>query len=202
MIQVIMNSLINSKEKIIYFVLFLIFFMVREYFTVKYKKNEYNKGKIKVLDTILLALNGIAMVIPLVYVFSEIFDFADFTKPFWITYIGILLLITGILCLWFSHYNLGSNWTPVLGITMEHKLVKNGIYKYIRHPMYSAHIFWALGQIAVLPNWIAGFSLILFSILLPLLRIRDEEYMMIEQFGEEYKTYMKDTGAILPRIKF
>ncbi|MBN2275985.1 MAG: isoprenylcysteine carboxylmethyltransferase family protein [Bacteroidales bacterium] len=192
----------NSFEKIIYFALFLLFLIVRKYFTAKYRKSDYKKGKIKVLDTILLLLNGIGMIIPLIYSFSEILDFANYNRPFCMSIFGIIILIIAIICLWFSHYNLGSNWTPTLGIKKDHRLVKNGIYKYIRHPMYSAHIIWALGQMALLPNWIAGFSFILFSILLPLLRIKDEEHMMIEQFGERYKRYMKESGIIFPRLKF
>ena len=67
--------------------------------------------------------------------------------------------------------------------------------------MYAAHIYWAIGQIALLPNWIAGFSLILFVILHFLSRLNDEENMMIEQFGDEYANYRKRTGAIFPKIK-
>jgi len=67
--------------------------------------------------------------------------------------------------------------------------------------MYAAHIYWALGQIAILPNWIAGFSFIIFAVLVLILRIKDEENMMVEQFGDEYTDYMKRTGIIFPKIK-
>ena len=68
--------------------------------------------------------------------------------------------------------------------------------------MYAAHIYWAIGQIALLPNWIAGFSLILFVVLHFLSRLKNEEEMMIEQFGDKYIEYRKKTGMIFPKINF
>ncbi|MBN1132833.1 MAG: isoprenylcysteine carboxylmethyltransferase family protein [Bacteroidales bacterium] len=193
--------MLNSIEKIIYLSLFLLFLIVREYFKARYRKIDYKKSKVKVIDVVLLAFNGIAMIIPLIYVFSAVFDFANYNRPSWINIIGIIILIIATICLWMSHRDLGSNWTPTLGIKTDHELVKKGIYKHIRHPMYSAHIIWAIGQMVILPNWIAGFSFILFAVLVPLLRIRDEEDLMIGEFGEAYKEYIHETGSILPRIK-
>ena len=188
--------MLNNIEKILYLVSFLVFLIIRKYYTAKYKKVEIVKNKKKAIDIVLLSFSGMGMLIPLVYVFSSVFDFANYDRPFWLTIIGVMVLIVANILLWFSHHNLGSNWTPTLAIKKEHKLVNNGVYKFIRHPMYAAHIYWALGQIAILPNWIAGFSFIIFAVLVLILRIKDEENMMVEQFGDEYADYMKHTGII------
>lgn len=193
--------MLNNIEKILYLVSFLVFLIIRKYYTAKYKKVEIVKNKKKAIDIVLLSFSGMGMLIPLVYVFSPVFDFANYDRPFWLTIIGVMVLIVANILLWFSHHNLGSNWTPTLAIKKEHKLVNNGVYKFIRHPMYAAHIYWALGQIAILPNWIAGFSFIIFAVLVLILRIKDEENMMVEQFGDEYTDYMKHTGIIFPKIK-
>ena len=191
----------NNIEKILYLALFLVFSIIRKYYTIKYRKAEIVKNKKKAIDIVLLSLNGIGMLIPLVYVLSPVLDFANYNRPFWLTIIGVMVLIVANILLWFSHHDLRANWTPTLAIKKEHKLVDNGVYKFIRHPMYAAHIYWALGQMAILPNWIAGFSLIIFQVLLLISRIKDEENMMIEQFGDEYTDYMKRTGIIFPKIK-
>jgi len=193
--------MLNSTDKIIYLALFFLFFVVRKYYTGKYRTKKLHKSKVNILDIVLLTLDGIAMVLPLVYVFSDILDFADYNRPFLVNFPGIIILTTAIVTLWFSHHDLSSNWTPTLGIKEDHKLIKTGVYKYIRHPMYTAHILWSIGQIAVLPNWIAGFSFIIITVPHLLSRIKDEEEMMIEQFGEEYKNYKKTTGIIFPKIK-
>jgi protein-S-isoprenylcysteine O-methyltransferase Ste14 len=58
----------------------------------------------------------------------------------------------------------------------------------------------SLGQVLVLPNWIAGPSyLVTFGILFAF-RIRDEERMMLEEFGDEYATYMAKTKRLVPGI--
>jgi len=58
----------------------------------------------------------------------------------------------------------------------------------------------SLGQVLVLPNWIAGPSyLVTFGILFAF-RIRDEERMMLEESGDEYATYMAKTKRLVPGI--
>ena len=194
--------MLNSIEKILYLIFFLIFSIIRKYYTSKYRTPKVVERKVKYLDLLLLSLNGLGMVIPLIYVFSNVLEFADYRGSFLLTIAGIIILLIANGLLWFSHRDLGSNWTPTLGITKEHSLIENGIYKYIRHPMYAAHIYWGLGQLLILPNWIAGFSFIVFAALLILFRLKDEEDMMISQFGEAYIQYSKRTGIIFPKIKW
>ena len=68
----------------------------------------------------------------------------------------------------------------------------------MRHPMYAAFWLWAIAQALLLPNWIAGpAGLVGFGTLF-FLRIRREEEMMIEIFGDEYRSYMRRTWKVLP----
>lgn len=151
-------------------------------------------------DIILLIFDGIGMIIPLIYVFSSWLDFADFILPSWVGWLGVVIFMDAIIILYLSHAHLGSNWSPVLGIKEKHTLITSGIYRYIRHPMYAAHLIWAVAQIMILHNWIAGFSFIVVMIPHYLLRVEKEESMMIEQFGNEYKDYMKTAGRLLPKV--
>ena len=65
-----------------------------------------------------------------------------------------------------------------------------GIYRRVRHPMYSAFWLWAIAQVLLLPNWIAGFAgLAGFAVSS---RVAREERMMLENFG--YCAYMARTG--------
>jgi protein-S-isoprenylcysteine O-methyltransferase Ste14 len=147
-----------------------------------------------------LAVIGVAMLVPLVYIFSSVLDFADYDLPGWLGWIGAGLFALAIWLLWRSHADLGRNWTPTLGIRDEHTLVTQGIYGYIRHPMYAAHLVWGIAQVLMLPNWIAGYSLLIFTLPQYLLRMGAEERMMLEQFGQEYQDYMQKTGRIVPRL--
>jgi protein-S-isoprenylcysteine O-methyltransferase Ste14 len=66
--------------------------------------------------------------------------------------------------------------------------------------MYSALVLYAVGQTLVIPNWVAGPSnLIAFAVLLAL-RVRAEERMMVEQFGDEYAAYTARTKRLVPGV--
>ena len=181
----------NSTFKIVYFVLFMIASIVRKRFTAKHKKHEFVKQYKSAGDIVLLVFDGIGMVIPLVYVFSSYLDFADYSMPIWVGWLGAGLFAYAIYVLYLSHADLGKNWSPVLGIKEGHSLVTSGIYKYIRHPMYTAHLLWAIAQILILHNWIAGYSFIVVMVPHIWMRVNKEEELLIEQFGQDYLDYKK-----------
>jgi protein-S-isoprenylcysteine O-methyltransferase Ste14 len=189
----------NSEFKIVYFILYLIIVIVRKVYTAKYRTLDTVLDKKTKLDLVLLGLNGVAMLLPLVYVFSTALDFANYKLPDWLGWTGAGLFGVAILLLWRSHADLGRNWTVTIGLRDEHTLITKGIFKYIRHPMYAAHILWAIAQIMILHNWLVAYPFFLTITLLYLIRVKSEEEMMVEKFGEEYKQYMVRTGRILPK---
>ena len=191
----------NAIFKLIYFAELIIISVVRSLGTTKYRNLTTVKDRGSTLDTILLALNGVGMIVPLVYISTSILDFADFSLPEWMRWIGVLLFAAAAVMLWMTHRDLGRNWTPTLGIREKHTLITEGIFKHIRHPMYAAHLLWAIAQPLILTNWIAGFSFLIPQILQYLLRIDNEEQMMLDQFGAQYQEYMESTGRFLPRLK-
>jgi protein-S-isoprenylcysteine O-methyltransferase Ste14 len=67
--------------------------------------------------------------------------------------------------------------------------------------MYLAIALYSIGQALVIPNWVAGPSnLIAFAILLAL-RLRAEERMMVEEFGDEYAAaYSARTKCLIPGV--
>jgi protein-S-isoprenylcysteine O-methyltransferase Ste14 len=58
----------------------------------------------------------------------------------------------------------------------------------------------AIAQPLLLQNWIAGFLHLLVFIPFYFLRVKAEEQLMIEQFGNEYHSYMQKVGAVFPKI--
>lgn len=189
----------NSIFKIIYFIEFFIAVIVRKVFTAKYRKMDFAVDKKSPGDIALMTMDGIGMIIPLFYVFSAWLDFADYNMPDWVGWIGAGLFAAAIWILYRSHADLGKNWTPTLAIQKEHTLVINGIYKFIRHPMYASHLLWAIAQILILHNWIAGFSFIVVMVPHYLMRVGNEEKMLVQQFGADYENYMRTTGRIFPK---
>lgn len=77
------------------------------------------------------------------------------------------------------------------------KLVTTGIYRFIRHPQYTAFLMVTLG---FLFSWATIPLLIMWPILFAIYYrlAKKEEAEMIEEFGNEYRDYMKRTNMFLP----
>jgi protein-S-isoprenylcysteine O-methyltransferase Ste14 len=63
--------------------------------------------------------------------------------------------------------------------------------------MYSAILGWLMSLGLVAANW-TSFVLAALGTLIVLIRIRREERMMLQHFGDEYREYIKRTGRLLP----
>ena len=108
----------------------------------------------------------------------------------------------GILCvlgIYWLFSSIGSGITPTSATRKEHKLVTNGIYRYIRHPLYTvgSSMFISFGMMA--DNWfIAALGVLAFIGMA--IRTPKEEANLIEKFGDEYREYMKRTGRFFPKL--
>jgi len=59
--------------------------------------------------------------------------------------IGIVVAIVGLWLFWRAHADLGRNWSQTLDIHGDHQLITQGVYHFIRHPMYAAGWLFARG---------------------------------------------------------
>lgn len=66
--------------------------------------------------------------------------------------------------------------------------------------MYAAIFLIGIGVSLLSANWIVTLSYMLPTTILYLVRVSDEEEMMIEQFGDEYREYMARTGRLMPKL--
>lgn len=186
--------------KLVYFIELVVISVVRKAPTTNFRNLTTVEDRSSTVDTIMLVLASVSIIIPLFFIFSSWLDFANYNLPNWLGWIGAVLFAGASVGLWKTHQDLGRNWTPTLGIRDEHTLITEGIFKYIRHPMYAAHLLWAVAQPLLLHNWIAGFSFLAVTIPHYLLRIGDEEKMMLDKFGDQYSEYMKKTGRFFPKL--
>jgi len=89
--------------------------------------------------------------------------------------------------------------TGRLQIVEGHQLVKDGLYKHVRHPLYSGEILRNFG-FPLLFSSVYGAILMVLGMILLLFRIEIEEKMLIEAFGEEYKEYQNNTKKLIPHV--
>jgi protein-S-isoprenylcysteine O-methyltransferase Ste14 len=185
----------------VYFGLVVVASGIRVIYTTRYRKASVAEEHKTVLDALLMGLPALGMfILPLIYVQTPWLDFADYYLPSWAGWIGVAIFALSIWLLWRSHADLARNWSPRLEILDSHSLVTDGVFRHIRHPMYAAHLLWGVAQVFLLQNWIAGFSMLVTFLPGYFYRTRVEERMMIEHFGDEYRSYMEHTGRVFPRL--
>jgi protein-S-isoprenylcysteine O-methyltransferase Ste14 len=158
------------------------------------------KSRKGALEIALLTIAWLGFFLPLVWVFTSVLAFADYPLRLVPFIAGSLCLALGLWLLYRSHADLGTNWSITLEVRESHRLVTQGIYRHVRHPMYLALLLYSLGQALALPNWVAGPSYLATFGLLFALRVGPEERMMLEEFGEDYRAYMARTKRLVPGL--
>lgn len=152
------------------------------------------------LEIVLLVIAWVGFFLPLIWVATPIFAFADYPLDAIPFVTGVLCLVLGLWLFHRSHADLGTNWSITLDVRDKHQLITDGVYSLVRHPMYLALLLYSLGQALVLPNWVAGPSYGIAMILVVALRVGPEERMMLEEFGEKYEVYMATTKRVIPGV--
>lgn len=152
------------------------------------------------LETGLLVLAWVGFFIPLIWLASPVLSFAEYPLTFGPLVAGATCVVVGLWLFYRSHADLGTNWSITLEVREQHRLITEGVYRRIRHPMYSSLMLYSLGYALVIPNWVAGpWNLFAFAILFAL-RVHPEEQMMRDTFGAEYATYAARTKRLVPRV--
>lgn len=187
--------------KIIFLVCFALTGFIRKPYQRKIKDNTIIDNRKSLLENSLLAFVTLGMfILPLIYIFTPLFNFANYSLPVWVNVLGIVTFAIALYLFWRSHHDLGKNWSPTLQVRENHTLITNGIYQSIRHPMYTAIWLWSIAQSLLLTNWIAGLSGMIAFGTLYFLRVGNEENMMVEKFGEQYQAYRQKTKRLVPYL--
>jgi protein-S-isoprenylcysteine O-methyltransferase Ste14 len=148
----------------------------------------------------LLGVMGVLMIPAFIWFFGPWIDFAHVPVPEWSRWAGAVVCALGIWYFAETHRALAHNWSPLLEVREGNSLITSGPYRLVRHPMYSAGLVVNVGAAMVSANWIVAFGLLAGLILICIVRIPDEERMMLDVFGDEYRAYIGRTGRIMPRF--
>ncbi|MEL6812206.1 MAG: isoprenylcysteine carboxylmethyltransferase family protein [Bacteroidota bacterium] len=124
--------------------------------------------------------------------------FVDIGFPVWVDYVSILFLIIGVFIILLGILNLNENLSPFPSPKRNANLISSGIYKYIRHPIYTG-ILIAMTSYAVFVACPFKLTITLVLAIVFYFKSNLEEELLIERF-EQYKDYIKSTGRFFPRI--
>lgn len=193
--------MLDSEFQIIYLAGWVVASIIRQKYAKQSRKNTIVDNR-KTGPEKYIAIPGIVclVIIPPLFIFTPLLDFADYTLPDWLGWIGVGVYAAALWLYWRSLVDLGRNWSISVQLRDDHTLVTQGVYRHLRHPLYASCLYTGIATALLLHNWIAGFSLLaLFALVYPM-RVGREEKMMLDHFGQEYQEYMTKTGRLFPRL--
>ncbi|KAJ6226719.1 protein-s-isoprenylcysteine o-methyltransferase [Anaeramoeba flamelloides] len=166
-------------------------------------KSQVVRDTLKTRELILSSLTLIATsALPVFHNLTNLFQAFSINLPAFIRILAIFVYLFGQYLFVLAHITLGTMWAPRLTIRKDHKLIRHGIYRYLRHPMYLATWILVLSQGFLLSNWgIMILGTVVWAIQY-FLRIGEEESMLQQEFGREYLAYKEKSGSLIPSDPF
>ncbi len=125
--------------------------------------------------------------------------FYMYTNPAF-QYVGIAVILIGVLLRLAAVASLGKYFTVDVTIRRNHRLQTNGLYSIVRHPSYFASLLSFIGFGISLNNWLSLLLIVAAVLVVFMNRIKIEEKVLIEQFGDEYLQYKKRTKRLIPFV--
>jgi protein-S-isoprenylcysteine O-methyltransferase Ste14 len=116
-----------------------------------------------------------------------------------VRWIGLFCFGLGSVLVFWSGITLGRLYSAEVTLQKNHQLITSGLYRYIRHPRYLGGIIYTIGISFLFRSWI-GIAGIILSLSVIFLRIRNEEALMHEEFGQEWELYCKGSWRLIPFI--
>ncbi|MBB5895945.1 methyltransferase family protein [Kutzneria kofuensis] len=120
-------------------------------------------------------------------------------QPGWLLAIVLLIVLGGGFRLW-SIASLGRYFRAVVHIQEDHRVVRTGPYRVLRHPSYTGLLVGMLGIALLFGNYASAVVFELLMIAGVLYRIRVEERMLLGGLGEDYAAYMRETNRLIPGV--
>ncbi len=138
-------------------------------------------------------------------IFPGLIAFLSIPLPDWFRAIMIGVAIPSIPFTIWGYRTIGKNWVHAFESSTflqmkTQTLVTNGPYRYVRNPIYLGSFLYILSLALIAANWLILLPTVPLIILV-YSQMKNEEAMLIDKFGNEYREYMKRTPRLIPRVK-
>jgi len=121
--------------------------------------------------------------------------------PAWSVFVplGLALQVACVILGIWARRNLGEHWSGEITIKEDHRLIRTGPYRWVRHPIYTALLGMYLGTALVSGQMHALLGLAMASAAY-WRKIRLEEANLYEAFGPDYAAYRRESWALVPGL--
>lgn len=115
------------------------------------------------------------------------------------TFSGTALVVLGYAGTHWCYASMGDTWRMGIDHVEKTKLVTNGPYRVIRHPIYSFQSVMLVGVAILLPAPLA-LIIVLIHLACVWVKTADEEAHLLKEHGQDYVEYRDRTGRLLPKL--
>jgi protein-S-isoprenylcysteine O-methyltransferase Ste14 len=119
--------------------------------------------------------------------------------PIWLRWLAAFGASSSVVLVAWAHRTLGRQYSAELAIQKGHVLVTTGPYARTRHPMYTGFNVFSLSLAVMSSNLLLLLFAVLVALPFPWIAV-EEERMLLDTFGDEYREYMRRTGRFFPKI--
>src|SRR5262245_27877373 len=116
---------------------------------------------------------------------------------FWL---GIASMFAGVALRWYAIHRLSHFFTRDVATQVDQMVVRDGSYRFVRHPSYSGTLLTLLGIGLALHNWLALLVVLAGGMVGHQYRVHVEEQVLIAALGEPYRAYLRDTRRFIPVV--
>lgn len=95
---------------------------------------------------------------------------------------------------------LGKEWSLTARLVEDHQLATSGPYALVRHPIYTGMLGMLLATGLTISHWAALLVALIVFFIGTTIRVRSEEKLLREAFGEQFETYARSVRAIVPGL--
>jgi protein-S-isoprenylcysteine O-methyltransferase Ste14 len=113
--------------------------------------------------------------------------------------LGAALSVIGLAGAIWSRRALAGNWSMVVAFKEDHRLVEEGPYRYVRHPIYTSLSLMFLGS-AIAAGHLAGFAGLLLIVAGFWIKLGQEETLLTRHFPDAYPDYARRVKALVPFV--
>lgn len=117
-----------------------------------------------------------------------------------IRWAGMVIIVFGTTFSLWAHYTLGRSWAGSILLAENHRLVTNGPYRWVRHPLYTGMLVGAFGVCLATLDVLTGLGSIIYTTAYAL-RYPHEEALLRKKYKKQYEGYARDRGALLPKLR-
>ena len=122
------------------------------------------------------------------------------TPEAWQVALSVLFLLLAMSLSWTATPALGQQWRMDAGLNADHELIRSGVYRILRHPIYASMLCVFLGtRIVTSWPWFLAAAVVFF--VGTEIRVRIEDSLLVSRFGEQFREYAHSTSAYVPFVR-